>query len=189
MSLIGRYHSFKKDLQGYLEIPFDHFRKRLLPLKAKRVWDEDEIACVKRHLESGAGRALQNLYGAHHPTAVKILGEAPIDFEPFSRVELDSHMSALIKSCKADDWPSHRYRSYLTYLDSTMSPADLEEASRARNHAASLIQDVHVPVVPVSEVERDLFAETYRKAGPAFRRVVEGHLLGAAAEAIIAGGL
>jgi hypothetical protein len=191
MRLIEQYRSFRRNLQGYLEVTFDEFRNTLLPLKKRREWSEADTAYVKELADIGGGHALQLLFGERHAAAAKLLGEKTIDAEEFTREALDEHMAALVKSCKIDCWPAQRYRSYLKYLDSAMTPAELEEMARAQSHAASLVQDARALAgtrAPADEkkpaVERDRFAEMYRGAGAGFKLVVRSHLLGAAAEVV-----
>jgi hypothetical protein len=170
MSLARQYLAFKADLAGYLDVPFEDFRRRVAPLRRRREWSAAESGDVKALAGEGAGRALRNFFGPTHPAASAALEGEAVEPEPMTRAELDGHMRALTRSCLADGWPPSRFDGFLAYLESDLSPADLAGAPAAPTAVAA-----SGPPPPA----RDHFAEAYRGAGPAFRRVVAEHLLAA----------
>jgi hypothetical protein len=189
MSVIKQYRAFKADLCGFAEVPFDEFRKSVLPLRTKREWDEDMTEYATSLLNAGAGRAIQRLCGMKHPAAAKLLGEAELKADPMTKAELDEHMRALTKSCLAGGWPPERFVAFAMYLDSDMTPKQMaerdREAHRRRAEEAKASGSLWAQAKADSEAdagdaepapERDRFAEMYRVASPAFKRAVNEHL-------------
>lgn len=162
MALAKQYQSFRADLGGYAEVPISEFRERLAPLRRQKEWSSAEAEYVRDLALRGGAYALQQLFGPRHPAASAVLGSAALTPEPLSKPELEHHLAALMRCCATDGWPARRYEAYARYLASDLAPADL--AGRG---------------APA----QDTFAGMYRGAGPSFRRIVEGHLAGAAERA------
>jgi hypothetical protein len=180
MSVIKRYCGFKTALQGYTEVEFADFRNRVLPLRAKRVWDEEMVEFATKLIDSGAGHALQALCGVRHPAAALVLGSTELKADPMTKPELDDHMCALIKSCRASGWSAETYIAFATYLNSDAARAPADPAAGPPTAPPPAICDEGPPAPPSG---KDRFAEMYRAASPAFKRVVVEHLAIAAATA------
>jgi hypothetical protein len=196
MSVIKQYRTFKDDLRGFAEVSFDEFRKSVLPLRAAREWDSAATEYAASLLNAGAGRALQHLCGAKHPAATKILGEAELKADPMAKAELDDYMRGFTKNCITGGWSPEWYIAFAAYLDSGVTPNSMAERAReahrredeeARAAGAPWAQDAGEPALADNEANpptsKDRFAEMYRAASPAFKRVVKEHLVLAAVAA------
>lgn len=182
MSVIKRYCGFKTALRGYTEVEFTDFRNRVLPLRAKRVWDEEMVEYASKLIDSGAGHALQALCGVRHPAAALVLGSTELKADPMTKPELDNHMCALIKNCRASGWSAETYIAFVAYLnsDAARAPADPAPGPPVAAPGPPAMCDEEPPAPPSG---KDRFAEMYRAASPAFKRVVVEHLAIAAATA------
>ena len=139
MSLIPQYKKFKAGLLGYIEIPFDEFRHKILPLRARRTeWTPDETSYIKGLVSRGAGYSLQQLFGRNHKPAAAVIGSARLDHEPMAKPELDAHMANLVQNCGRAGWGPKRYVDFVKYLDSDMTPASLVAQDRERRRLAAL---------------------------------------------------
>jgi hypothetical protein len=188
MSLIKQYQTFKADLRGYVEVSFGVYRDRLLPLRRRRdAWDATELDYIRRLGESGAAYALQRFFGSEHEPAARALGGAPLQPEPMAKPELDGHLQGLIKSCHAAAWTPERFLAFVAYLDSNMTPADLDEMrreARRQQALAALAPEPDDRGAGASGVpQKDGFAEMYRGASPVFRQCVKERFALAADEA------
>lgn len=193
MALVAQYRKFKAQLGGYAEVPFDEFRNKIVPLRQKRAaWTSEDAEYITGLVNGGAGHALQQFFGAKHQAASTVLGPATLHPEPMTRAELESHMQPLIKSCLTAGWPSERFLAFAAYLDSAMTPKELvaqdREKRRLQAVEASMFQQARAPAEKDDwddgdAPDQDRFAEMYRSAGPAFKRVVREHLALAAARA------
>ena len=126
--VIGAYQKYKTDARGWGVPDFKNFRGRLWPLRNQRdraKWPDDDMVLVMQLQEDGAGRALQRFF-ASNPVAVEILGEKVLQPEAMARDELDAHMKALIRDCKASKWSPGEFGAFIDYLDSDKTPADLD---------------------------------------------------------------
>ena len=179
MSVIKRYCGFKSALCGFTEVTFADFRHRVLPLRAKRVWDKDMVDYATTLLDSGAGHALQGLCGFRHPAAAQVLGPAELKADPMTKAELDNHMCALVKSCRAAGWGAETYIAFAAYLnsDAVQAPAAPAPGPPQEEKTPALCEATPAPP------GKDRFAAMYRAASPAFRRTVVEHLAIAAATA------
>lgn len=193
MTLITNYRKFKADLQGYLDVSFEVYRREILPLRAKKEnWTAAEVSFIRALIEDGAGYALQRVFGKKHPAAIKMLGDTPITYFPMTKLELDEHMRSLVKNCTTAGWTAQRFTSFAAYLDSNMTPEQLVEQDRERRRdLAAAMASNHINATAPTVVApddwdtgeapgRDTFADTYRSAGPAFKRAVNDHLAAAA---------
>ncbi len=191
-NLIPQYNKFKADLNGYAEVPFAEFRQKILPLRAKREpFDDEDAEYVQSLVNGGAGYALQRLFGEKHKAMTKQLGDKPLSPEPMSKADLIAHMKRLTKSCLTARWPPERFVAFAAYLDSTQTPKDLVKRDREkRREAAAALSTIPEGSLKDEDdwdageaPEGDQFAEMYRGAGPAFRRLVNEHLALAAEQA------
>jgi hypothetical protein len=180
MSVIKRYGGFKTALRGYTEVEFTDFRNRVLPLRANRVWDEEMVEYASKLIDSGAGHALQALCGVRHPAAALVLGPTELKADPMTKLELDNHMCALIKNCRATGWSAETYIAFVAYLNSDAARAPADPAPGPPPAGPPAMCDEEPPAPPSG---KDRFAEMYRAASPAFKRVVVEHLAIAAATA------
>jgi hypothetical protein len=181
--VFAAYQKYKTDARGWGVPAFKGFREQLWPLRGQRDrarWPDDSMFLVMRLQEDGAGWALQRLFtsgGRINPVAVELLGAGPLTPEAVARDELDGHLQALIRDCKANMWSPGEFGAYIDYLDSRRTPSDLGEARRGQAAAAA---------GSAGDAERDLFAEIYRAAGVGYQRRVR-ELLAAAAEKNLGG--
>lgn len=163
--LVGAYRQYKADARGWGDPGFAEFRARLYPLRRKRsaeAWSEDDMLYVMGLEAEGGARALQKLF-AGNPVAVEILGADPRQAEPIHRDELDARLRGLIRSCEASGWGRGEFASYVAYLDSDTTPADLGGKSGR-------------------DAESDDFAAAYRGASAGYKRRVREALVAAAGE-------
>ena len=190
--VIALYRKFRADVNGWHDVPFQTFRDNILPLRKKIKWNATEAATVRELSVAGCGFALKNLLGdsAELKAVFKAqkMGDGPSAPEEMSKDELDSHMKALIKSCKTDGWPAARFASFLAYLDSSMTIQDLAESSDAKS--SSLFTEAkgastgdNAGSSPSIVPDNDLFAMKYRTGSEVFRNAVRAHLKDAAASA------
>lgn len=182
MSVIQRYCDFKLSLGGFTEVPFAEFRKNVLPLRAKRVWDKEMVDYATALLEAGAGYALQGLCGARHPAAAQVLGPAELKADPMSKAELDDHMCALVRSCRAAGWGAETYIAFAAYLNSDAAQAPAAPPAPPGPAGPPAPPPINGEAAPEPHV-KDRFAEMYRAASPAFKRATVAHLAIAAATA------
>jgi len=185
MSVIKQYQDFKASLRGFAEIPFDEFRKNILPMRTARVWRPDMTEYATDLLTAGAGCALQRLCGVKHPAACRVLGDAELKADPMTKAKLDDHMRALTKSCLLDGWSPEQFIAFVVYLEGGMSPQQMAlrereafrqkalEAGASPGEAGAPGEDAEDGEAPL---KKDRFAEMYRAASPAFKRAVKEHL-------------
>lgn len=189
--LIAAYKKYQEDSLGWGVPGFTDFRERLWPLRTepdRARWPDNDMLLVMQLQEEGGGRALQNLFtpgGRVNPVAAEVLGEGAIPPESMSRSDLDSHMQALVRDCKAGRWTPGEFSAFIDYLDSDMTPADLAATKPPPVTPAPPAPPAAggAPAAEGAEKERDAFAEAYRDAGAGFRRRVIQHLAAAAAVA------
>ena len=211
--MIALYTTFKAGLLGFIEVSFEEFRGQILPLRKQSVWSEEEVEYIRSLLNGGAGFALQRLYGMKNPAALAVLGTASIEPEPLSKAELDKHMRALTSNCLRDNWPPQRFIAFASYLDSNLTPKQLMEREREEREtalafergsslfvtvtkaakAATAASEAAAVATAASEAaavataattpKTDQFATMYRRAGPAFKSIVNEHLALAAEKA------
>jgi len=184
MALIKQYQIFKVDLAGYCEIPFEEFRGKITPLRRKKSgWTAEEAAYVRSLADAGAGHALRAFFGERHPAAAEALGEAGLGPEPLTRAQLESHMRWMTKTLLAAGRTPERFVSYAGYLDSDLAPGHIEGKESLRALAESLFSGGSEDDKMRVSLEKDGFAEKFRRAGPAYKRIVREHLALAAEEA------
>lgn len=173
--LIPAYQKYKADARGWGVPDFGDFRERLVPLRARRQWSEADMMYVMTLEEEGAGFALQNFFGVGkdsqrgNPAARDILGEDEKEPEPMSKDELDSHMRSLIRDCLRSGWSPGEFMSFIDYLDSDKTPADLADGSASGSASSK-----------TATAAKDQFAEAYRRAGKGYQRHVREMLARAA---------
>ena len=175
MSVIQRYCNFKAALCGFTEVNFADFRSRVLPLRAKRVWDADMVGYATALLDAGAGPALQGLCGVRHPAAAQVFGPTELKADPMTKAELDNHMCTLIKNCRTAGWGAEMYIMFAAYLNSAAAQAP--EVPGPSQEKSIICEAAAEPP------RKDHFAEMFRAASPAFKRTVVQHLAIAAATA------
>lgn len=184
MSLIAVYRAFRQDLMGWTKVTFDEFRNFYEPLRRRRVWPDADKKKVESLASNGGAFALRRLYaerGEPLPQIAEILGERGKEPECMSRDELDGHMKSLIESCLKEGWSPQTFLSFGTYLDSDKTPDDISDTKAAAT--AGSMYHSGTSAVPNTAMKgkkpepiRDLFAEKYRAAIPAFKDVVQTYL-------------
>ena len=185
-NIIPLYQKFKKDSRGWGLPPFEEFKTRLAPLRAKRTkedWSESEMMYVMELQAAGAGYALCEFF--RHgpvipPVVLEILGYGgPDDLprpEPLGRADLELHMGKLIRSCRRDGWGARNFVEFMQFLDSRRTVRDLIDDSKEEAKGA----EPEKP--PTARGEEDGFTLMYRAAGPAFQEKVREMLTAAAGE-------
>ena len=143
--MILAYQQFQKDANGWGALGFDEFKRVLWPLRAETdiaAWPDASVERIFLLKDEGAGRALQVFFGKN-PAAARVLGGEELRTEPVPRAVLEKSLEELVRQCLAAGWGRARFSAYLEHLDSGRD--DLGE---------------------------DLFAATYRRAGPRYQQIV-----------------
>jgi len=155
MAVILQYKAFVAGLAGYREVTFDLFRGKILPLKAKKAWTQEDTQLVQQLADEGCAFSLQQLLGAAHPAGQLVLGnEALKQMENVN--ELHHRMNAFKESTE------RRGASPLWYLGAL---ATLRSSDYKLDLSAS---DALFPGIAT-------FAHEYRGGSKLYKQVVDRH--------------
>ena len=164
MALIAQHKKFKANLLGYVDIGFDDFRSRVLPLCSRRAkWTAAQNEYIGGLVSQGAGYSLQQLFGLGHKPAAAVIGRARLSPEPMAKEELVDFLIMFLAKChRLENWGAQQYIDLVGYLGDGLGD---------------------IPSAP-AEIGVEQLAEMYRAAGPAFKRIVLVRLTGAASAAL-----
>ncbi len=152
--MLKSYMRYKDESGGWGVPDFKEYKARLVPLRARRPWTDEDRSYVEALKDAGAGPALWTLLRGN-PEARALLGgkTAP---EMMPKKTLTAHIQSMIAASKHVGWGAAEFAEYVQFLDGGLRIRDLRGPTS---------QGVHVD-------NTDPFIEMYRSASEGVREHV-----------------